>query len=290
MSAQTSEAALLARTTQEFIDRSGVLKRTSVIATLNAEVARPDTNFENILALINADPAMSRRVIDVANSAWFGGRIKVEEVETAIVRMGVKEFYRVVLFAALKAGLAGGRGESAWWAHVENVARDCELMARCLARDLAPQAFLAGLLHDYAVPLMIRRLPDYVTLSDDALGCAMGIEARENRRFQTNHCAIAATLTTAWQFSPVLGEVVRRHHQGALSGIADDETRRLLALLLLTERLDSMCRQLISVMFGESKDETLLLEIADTLEVTREKINEVLAEVTRLYRLRQSHG
>ena len=51
-----------------------------------------------------------------------------------------------------------------------------------------------------------------------------------------------------------------------------------------------MCRNLINVMFGESREEALLEEMAFALEVTREKINEVLAEVAHLYRLRQAHG
>jgi len=290
MSIPSPNPDVLARTTQEFIEQSGVLKRTRVIVVLNGELARPDSTFENILALINTDPAMRQRVIDVANSAWFGGRLKVETVESAMVRMGMKEFYRIVLFAGLKAGLGGGRGESAWWAHVENVARDCELMARCLARDLAMPAFLAGLLHDYAVPLMTKRLPDYAAMSEQAMAFTPGIEARENRPFCTNHSAIGAAIAGAWQFSPALVEVVRCHHEQSLAAVTGDEARRLLALLLLTERLDSMCRHLISVMFGESREEALLQEIASTLEVTREKINEVLAEVARLYRLRQSHG
>jgi HD-like signal output (HDOD) protein len=290
MSAQSPDGSLVTRATQELIDRSGVIKRTAIIAVLNGEVAKPDSTFENILVLINADPVLGQRVIDVANSAWFGGRIKVETVELAIVRMGVKEFYRVVLFAALKAGLGGGRGSNAWLAHVENVATDCELMARCLARDLAPQAFLAGLMHDYGVPLMTKSLPEYAALAEEAMACTSGMEERENRRFQTNHCAVGAAMMTAWQFSPALVEVVRCHHKQTLAGVLDDEARRVLALLLLTERLDSMCRRLITIMFGESREEALLQEIAGTLEVTREKINEVLAEVARLYRLRQSHG
>ena len=80
------------------------------------------------------------------------------------------------------------------------------------------------------------------------------------------------------------------HHQMSLAAAPSHEGRRVLALLMLTERLDSMCRNLIDVMFGESREEALLGEMAFTLEVTREKINEVLAEVARLYRLRQAHG
>ena len=275
---------------QEFIQRIGILKRTTIIPLLNEEMASGQSTFENVMAAIRKDPPMSQRVIDVANSAWFGGRLKVDTIEEALLRMGVKEFYNVVIIAALKAGLGQGRGQANWWAHVENVARDCELMARCLCREQMLPAFLAGLLHDYAVPFMVRVLDGYAVFAEDALACAPAVIEKENQRFKVNHCAVGAALLTAWKFPAPLVEAVRYHHQMSLAAAPSHEARRLLALLMLTERLDSMCRNLITVMFGESREEALLGEMAFALEVTREKINEVLAEVARLYRLRQEHG
>lgn len=275
---------------QEFIQRIGILKRTAIIPLLNAEMATGHSTFENVMAVISNDPPMSQRVIDVSNSAWFGGRLKVDTIEEALLRMGVKEFYNVVIIAALKAGLGQGRGQANWWTHVENVARDCELMARCLSREHMLPAFLAGLLHDYAVPFMARVLDGYTPFAADALACTPSVIEQENQRFKMNHCVVGAALLSAWQFPAPLVEAVRYHHQMSLAAATSIEGRRVLALLMLTERLDSMCRNLISVMFGESREEALLGEIAFALEVTREKLNEVLAEVARLYRLRQAHG
>ena len=275
---------------QEFIQRIGLVKRTAIIPLLNAEMASGQSTFESVMAAIRSDPLMSQRVIDVSNSAWFGGRLKVETTEEALLRMGVKEFYHVVIIAALKAGLGQGRGQANWWAHVENVARDCELMARCLSREHMLSAFLAGLLHDYAVPFMARVIDGYDSCAQDALACTPDVIEKENQRFGFNHCTVGAALMTAWQFPAPLVEAVRFHHQMSLAAAPSHEGRRVLALLMLTERLDSMCRNLINVMFGESREEALLEEMAFALEVTREKINEVLAEVAHLYRLRQAHG
>ena len=275
---------------QEFIQRIGILKRTAIIPLINAEMASGQSTFENVMAAIRNDPLMSQRVIDVSNSAWFGGRLKVDTIEEALLRMGVKEFYNVVIIAALKAGLGQGRGQASWWAHVETVARDCELMARCLSREQMMPAFLAGLLHDYAVPFMARVLDGYLPYAEGALACTPAVIEKENQRFKMNHCTVGAVLLTAWQFPAPLVEAVRYHHHTSLAAAPSPEGRRVLALLMLTERLDSMCRNLINVMFGESGEEALLGEMAFALEVTREKINEVLAEVARLYRLRQEHG
>lgn len=106
----------------------------------------------DLAKLISSDPALSVRLLQVANSPLFRARAKIDSVQGAITRMGHSSVRTLVTSLAMKqlfkpGTLALERQFKGVWQHSVNIAAVSRaLAARC--RHLDPdQAMLAGLIH-----------------------------------------------------------------------------------------------------------------------------------------------
>lgn len=272
------------------IERTGILSRTQIIADLNTERDREQSTFEKILADIARDQPLATRVIQLANSAWFGGRVKVDSVAVAFGRLGTKDFYKAAMAAALRFGLGEGGDHSKWWQHSESIAHLCEMAAQQINPDLIETAFQAGLLRDCAVPLMSQHVTDYAYLADEALGFAPASVEMEVECNQTDHCTVGAALAAAWKFPEVHQGVIQHHHARTLAGMKSPEGRQVLALVLFAERVDGWSKEPDTVCFATPEEDALRSEMARAFSVSTQTIDDTMTEMLRLYHLRQSHA
>lgn len=274
----------------QLIERSGILARTQIIADLNVERDKDQNTFEKLLAEIANDEPLATRVIHLANSAWFGGRVKVESVEVAFGRLGIKDFYKAAMAAALRFRLDEATEHSKWWQHSETIAHLCEMVAQHLNPELVEPAFQAGLLRDCAVPLMIKHVADYSYLANEALGFASASIEIETECNQTNHCVVGTELVAAWKFPQTHRAAVQSHHAQSLSGAKTPEAKQTLAVVLMAERVEGWSKIPDTVFFAGPEEDALRSEIARAFAITTETVDDTMAEMLRLYRLRQSHA
>jgi HD-like signal output (HDOD) protein len=121
-------------------------------------------SMEQIAAVIIKDQSMASRVLQIANSSFYGGLKKVETITQAVVRLGMK---RVINLAMVASQLLSHQSR------VEMIANHmvilwkrsmaCAVGARWLAeqsgnRALAEEAFLAGLMHDIGELFLLKVL------------------------------------------------------------------------------------------------------------------------------------
>lgn len=269
-----------------FVASTGILDRTGIIGALNLESASPDPEYSEIIKLIEADENLTSKLLKVANSAWFASSMKIDSVRTAFTRLGLKDFYSVALTAALRVGLGEGSEQAKVWQHADMVARMAEIVAQHLAPDLVDDAFLLGLLHDAAVPLMARELMDYCYLVDDAIAHDHSSVEMEYECNEMSHCEVGYVLAKAWNVPAHLCEVIRHHHDGKVTALEDEAFRKPLAVLILAEHVNALCQKRVYELFATDEDLILLDSIARTLGHTRRETQEALDEVTRLFNIR----
>lgn len=286
---ETASAGVPANPASTFLVKTGILERTGLIPQMNQEMAKDEPTFDDILGQLRRDDSLAGRVLGIANSAWFAGRLKVDTLEAAFGRMGSKDFYRAVLAAVLRGNLGEGSEQNRWWQHADVTSSCCQMAAQLVAEPLLEKAWLTGLLHDCAVPLMARTVPDYIYLSEEALTYSPTIVGTEQDCNQLDHCEVGAALLSAWRFPASYVEAVRRHHTTLLAPVPDDEGVQLLALLLLAKRVCDP-RELEKPVFAEGDEAILLGDIATTLGLHLDRMHEVVAELRRLYRLRLKHA
>jgi len=65
-------------------------------------VADPDSNLNQISTLISQDAALSARMIRIANTAHYSRAIKVENLQTAVTRIGMRQIKNIVMALAME--------------------------------------------------------------------------------------------------------------------------------------------------------------------------------------------
>lgn len=274
----------------KLIEQSGALGRAGIIADLNVEKDKEQSTYEQVIASIQRDEALTKRVLHLANSAWFGGQVKVNKVADAFGRLGVKDFYKASVAASLRFHLGDGAENDRWWDASESVAHLCEMTAQQLNPGLIEPAFFAALFRDCAVPLMRKHVTDYAYLADDALGFDAASVEVETECNQTDHATVGSLLVGKLKFPTIYAEAIRHHHARTLAGVESEETRQLLSILLLGKRIEAWADRGIAAFHEDPAEEALQGEIALAFRVTKQAVNDVIVEMLELYQLRRANG
>jgi HD-like signal output (HDOD) protein/ActR/RegA family two-component response regulator len=126
-------------------------------AALQCALTDPNVDSSKVAAIIQKDPAISAKVLQVCNSAFFRLPRRVASIQQAVSYLGLSTVRSMVLSAELfRPGKALSLGLDL--EQMQRHALSVAAIARSLAADnpWAEDAFLAGLLHDIGLLLLAR--------------------------------------------------------------------------------------------------------------------------------------
>lgn len=120
----------------------------------------PNASLNKISKLISSDPVLTGRLIQAANSPLFRGLTKIQDIQSAVNRLGMTCIQNMVISLSV-ANLYGGnkpwirtRMREIWNISIK-VAAVSEVLSRRYKHLDNSEALLAGLLHDIgSVPLL----------------------------------------------------------------------------------------------------------------------------------------
>lgn len=192
------------------------------------EVAeRPDASALDVAREVAKDPALTARILKVANSSMFGFRQNTGSLQQAISRMGlehtktlVTNFALMQLMAPPKA--AYGKLIARVRSHCTEVAAVAYTMAELGGRQNKNRVLLAGMLHDIGyLPLIqfAKNEPDEFLLDP-----AFMAELKEL------HLQVGNMLMMYWQFAPDLMNTVADHHNLSCDSGSEVSLREVVAL------------------------------------------------------------
>ena len=67
-----------------------------IFARLSKLIEDEDTGLDYIASLIKMDPSLAAHILRVTNSAYYGCPVKLNDIESAIARIGFNEVYKVL--------------------------------------------------------------------------------------------------------------------------------------------------------------------------------------------------
>lgn len=120
----------------------------------------PKANNSKIARVVQMDPVITARLIQIANSPLYRGRRRIESCPEALTRLGLKAAQHLITSFALKAVFkartqAIQKHMQALWQHSSYVAAICAVLAHKTPGFDPDRAMLAGLVHDIgAVPVL----------------------------------------------------------------------------------------------------------------------------------------
>jgi putative nucleotidyltransferase with HDIG domain len=229
-----------------------------------------DCDMGSVVDMITFDPALTARLLQMCNSAYFGLARRVASVSEAVSRLGFHEVYHVVAIMSgekfLRPSHSSGLDAERIWKHAVIAAFASRFVGRGIRAD-ADMLFTAGLLHDIGkVPMAEALKGDYSALVTDVSLNGRTLVALENASFDLNHAEVAGRLLEKWKFSPEFIASVRFHHDCSAAG----DFARLAACV---EVGDALAHSLVDLKPGEEPQEVVLPEALGVLGLTVQNLS-----------------
>lgn len=120
----------------------------------------PKANNSRIARVVQMDPVITARLIQISNSPLYRGRRRIESCPEALTRLGLKAAQHLITSFALKAVFKAKtrtiqKRMQELWHHSSYVAAICAVLAHKTPGFDPDRAILAGLVHDIgAVPVL----------------------------------------------------------------------------------------------------------------------------------------
>lgn len=195
---------------------------------------------QDLSHIIESDPAITSRVLRLANSAFYGQSQGVDSVRRAIVVLGFDTVRHLALTTAVLKTCGKTRQEVLdpydFWLHSYGAAKAAHLLALQSGRkNIAPLCFTGGLLHDlgkFALALALGQ--EYQQQVSFAMRHGLRLSDVERHKFGANHAEVGAALLERWGLSPTLQAVLL--HQYAPEGYAGP-ARQEVALVSLSSEI-----------------------------------------------------
>jgi response regulator RpfG family c-di-GMP phosphodiesterase len=158
---------------------------------LTALMNDPDATLADAERLVEQDAAMAAKVLQLANSAYFGRARSVDGVGQAIGFVGLNALKALVLSAEAMTAFAPARPIDGF--SIERLQHHSALVARITRRLLDDRgqqegAVAAALIHEVGLLVLASRAPDY-------LAEAIAVAENEGARCRTSSASCAASRT-----------------------------------------------------------------------------------------------
>ncbi len=67
-----------------------------IFARLSKLIENEDTGLDYVASIVKMDPSLAAHILRVTNSAYYGSAIKLNDIESAIARIGFNEVHKVL--------------------------------------------------------------------------------------------------------------------------------------------------------------------------------------------------
>jgi len=192
----------------------------AIVTRLLEVVNSPETSADDASKLIQKDPALTSKVIRLANSALYGMPRSVSSVSSAILILGFNVIRSVVLSASIMKMFSDPSKQTVnrdhFWKHsVITAIAAKELVRHLLSYKLYdPEgAFCAGILHDIGKLIFNEYLSaDYREVCQYSRDRAVPLLDAETLMLGINHAEIGRILADKWALPPDLELSMVFHH------------------------------------------------------------------------------
>ena len=196
-------------------------------------VGNPSSSAKDLQQVIEADQALSERLLRMSNSALFGGTKQVTNLRAAITRLGFNRVRNLVLIASTKDVYRKKDPLAAeLWKHALAVG----IATRLVGTEIGMRPgelddlFLAGLFHDIGKVLINTQKPDrYQEVLQASLDQGQPMSIVEKEVFKFTHEEVGVMVVQKWGMPELLINPIRHHHTVQESAAPDEKSVAMIA-------------------------------------------------------------
>ncbi len=191
---------------------------------------------DDIAHAISRDPALTSKILKVANSAYYGFAQEISSLDKAVPLLGFNMVKSLALSIGVIRSLPSQKEPSRFsrrglWTHSLAVATAMERLGRRLRKDDGGHLFVIGLLHDIGKIVLDQFFGD---LFQRTLEAAVDLPSHEFYQAERtvigfDHGEVGSMLLRRWNFpAAITGPIAVHHHGGRIpKGIDADEVTML---------------------------------------------------------------
>ena len=209
------------------IDRAALLRAAQELEPLPPSALRlstllsnPDWDPDEVGRAVRFDPALTAKMLRVANSAALGSRQRISTVEAAIVRLGPGSVLALALGSSLGQAIkrtgAGYCGEPRdLWSHAVAASFAAENLRRKCTHPVPVESATAALLHDVGKLVLARAAsPSQKSVIEFAVR-ERGLELHqaELEQLGIHHGELGGAVAADWGLPAQLVSAIAFHHQ-----------------------------------------------------------------------------
>ncbi|MEQ1580178.1 MAG: HDOD domain-containing protein [Steroidobacteraceae bacterium] len=288
------------QTTPARVETADILKAAAALGVLGggaqagrrllAMLCNPKITSAEIAAAIDSEPGLAARVLRVANSAFYGLTRKVSTIDRALMLLGLNAVRGIAAAACLDRAVPQGKDApqidvASLLRHSVAVAAAASEVARLRKPELASEAFIAGLLHDYGVLVQLRVDPSGLHEFSKQLQLRPESPASvvEALQVKVTHDHCAAVIFEEWKLPANLVAAARHHHH------PDDAPQAYAEIAALVHIADHLGRSSDMGFVYEPASEPPSVAALALLGITGEDLEAIGAELPdRVQALQQS--
>lgn len=185
---------------------------------LSEAINSPESTMDEIAEILGNDQSMCMRVLELANSAFYGFPAKIETVSNALTLIGAQQIRDLILGTTVIEMFDGIPHElvnmNSFWKHSISAGLNAKIIASLRREANVERFFVLGLLHDMGRMVMFQMIPEIMNeLLQQAPEKETPLYKLELERLSFTHEDVGAALMTQWKFPARLSEAVRKHHQ-----------------------------------------------------------------------------
>jgi HD-like signal output (HDOD) protein len=201
-------------TARELVDRvTDLVSLPDIYFRVQQLLEDSSASMGDIGRVIGADPALTARLLKIANNPFFGMPARIETISRALTVLGTRQLHDLLLASAVTAAFRAlpephSDMESFWTRSVR-----CAVTARLIAFEChvldSERLFVAGLLHDIGHLVMHQLMP-----ADSAAAAAAAQQQQrpladvECEMFGFHQAEVGALLLQKWRTPVVLQESI----------------------------------------------------------------------------------
>ena len=186
---------------QDFFENVQLPTMPDVARELIATMKDDDIPFEKVRAAISKDPALTAKLIRLANSARFGLPRQVASLDDAITMVGLNQV-RTLALASCMSGVfkdASGVDAEAFWKESMATAGYAQWLARTLGSDVQ-ESWLAGFLVRLGELIIAQKMPEQIPAIEHLPHHAGGRWERERSLLGFTEAQVTGELARRWRF------------------------------------------------------------------------------------------
>ena len=172
-------------------------------------------SIEKLKNIVERDPAISAKILSVANSAFFGCRYLTTDLNNAIMRIGFNNVKSIAIGISVLSFLDNSKKTSDY-TRLFNHSIAVSLAARSIAVDIntgiEEDILIQGLLHDIGYLVLNRFFPNIYQNILDSLNTGESLLNAEKNILNSSHAEVGYWLGIQWNLPDIVLNTILYHH------------------------------------------------------------------------------